>query len=145
MLFRSNNFSPARQVAAVPMGEASIFIRISLENEAVLSLSLTHEGSPRLGVREHCEFRANGVTATVTDAKNYMSESARGVIRKARVHRFSAYRRMYHSMCEAIVAGANGDSLQSLRDSGRGVLAAEEALADAAGRPECPTHAGARP
>jgi len=140
-----NNFSPVRQVAAVPMGEAAIFIRVSLENEAVLSLSLTHEGSPRLGVREHCEFRANGVTATVTDAKNYTSESVRGMIRKTRVHRFSAYRRMYHSMCEAIVAGADGDSLQSLRDSGHGVLAAEEALADAAGRPECPTHAGAWP
>jgi hypothetical protein len=117
------------------MGEAAIFIRVSLENEAVLSLSLTHEGSPRLGVREHCEFRANGVTATVTDAKNYISESARGVIRKARVHRFSAYRRMYRSMCEDIVAGANGDSLQSLGQSTFSVLAAEAAMRDAANRP----------
>ena len=78
-----NDFSPVRQVAAEPLGEASILIRMVLENEAVLSLSLTHEGSPRLGVREHCEFRANGVTAIVTDARDYMSESARGVIRKA--------------------------------------------------------------
>jgi predicted dehydrogenase len=127
-----NDFSPARQVAAEPLGEASTLIRITLENEAVLSLSLTDEGSPRLGVREHCEFRANGVTATVMDARNYMSESARGVIRKAHVHRFSAYQRMYRSMCEAIAAGADGDSLQSLGQSSHSVLAAEAALADAA-------------
>ena len=131
-----NNFSPAWQVAAVPLGQASILIRVILENEAVLSLSLTHEGSPRLGVREHCEFRANGVTATVTDAKNYTSESARGVIRKARGHRFSAYRRMYRSMCEAIAVGADGDSLQSLEQSSNSVLAAEAAMTDAANQLE---------
>ncbi len=127
-----NGFSPARQVTAVPMGEASTFIRIVLENEAVMSLSLTHEGSPRLGMREHCEFRANGVTATITDGKKYRSESAHGMIRKARAHRFSAYQAMYRSMSEAITAGADGDSLRSLRQSCHTVLAAEAALTGAA-------------
>ena len=129
-----NGFPVIRQVAAEPLGEASILVRMILENEATLLLSLTHEGSPRLGVREHCEFRANGVTATVTDAKNYVSESVSGVIRKARVHRFSAYRNMYRFMCAAIGAGARGDPLQSLRQSSQGVLAAEDALAAGANR-----------
>jgi hypothetical protein len=115
---------------------------MTLVNEAVLSLSLTHEGSPRLGVREHCEFRANGVTATVTDAKNYMSESGQRVIRRARVHRFSAYRRMYRAMCDAIAAGADGDSLQSLCQSSHGVLAAEAALTDGANRLKGRFHPG---
>ena len=137
-----NDFSPVREVTAAPLGEASVLIRMILANEAVLSLSLTHEGSPRLGVREHCEFRANGVTATITDAKNYVSESAHGVIRRARVHRFSAYRRMYRSMCEAIAAGADGDSLPSLRQSGHSVLAAEAALTDAANKLEGRCHLG---
>jgi predicted dehydrogenase len=136
-----NDFSPARQVAAEPLGEASILIRIILENEAVLSLSLTHEGSSRLGVREHSEFRANGVTATVTDAKNYMSESARRVIRKASAHRLSAYQRMYRSMGEAIAAGTDGDSLQSLGRSSHSILAAEVALTDA-NRPGGQFHPG---
>jgi predicted dehydrogenase len=137
-----NRFSPAREVTAVPLGEASVLVRIILKNDAVLSLSLTHEGSPRLGVREHCEFRANGVTATVTDAKDYVSESARGIIRKAHVHRFSAYQRMYRSMCSAIAAGTNGDSLNSLEQSGYSVLAAEAAMTDAANRlGEVPSHA----
>jgi predicted dehydrogenase len=131
-----NNYSSVRQVAAEPLGEASLLVRMILENEAALSLSLTHEGSPRLGVREHCEFRANGVTATVADAKNYVSESARGVIRKARMHRFSAYRAMYRSMCAAIATDAGGDSLRSLRQSGHAVLVAEECLAKAAVRDE---------
>jgi len=131
-----NDFSPVRQVAAGALGDASVFVRMILENEAVLSLSLTREGSPRLGVREHCEFRANGVTATVTDAKTYLSESARGVIRRARAHRYAAYRRMYRSMSEAIAAGVGGDSLRSLRQSGHGVLAAEEALIGTAARTE---------
>jgi predicted dehydrogenase len=127
-----NDFSSIREVSTAPMGEASVLVRMTLVNDAVLSLSLTHEGSPRLGVREHCEFRANGVTATVTDAKNYVSESAHRVIRRTRIHRFSAYWRMYRAMCSAIAAGADGDSLQSLRQSGHGVLAAEAALTDAA-------------
>ena len=127
-----NDFSPVQAGSRGTPREASILIRMILENEAVLSLSLTHEGSPRLGVREHCEFRANGVTATVTDARSYMSESARGVIRKARVHRFSAYRRMYRAMCAAIAAGRHGDSLRSLRQSSQNVLEAEAALADGA-------------
>ena len=85
----------------------------------------------------------NGVTATVTDVKNYMSESAHGVIRKARVHRFSAYRRMYRSMCEAIVGGADGDSLQSLGQSSYTVLAAEAAtITDAENRFEGQFHRG---
>jgi predicted dehydrogenase len=137
-----NDFSPVREVTTAPMGEASVLVRMILVNEAVLSLSLTHEGSPRLGVREHCEFRANGVTATVTDAKNYMSESGQRVIRRARVHRFSAYRRMYRAMCDAIAAGAAGDSLQSLRQSGHSVLAAEAALTDATNRLEGQFHPG---
>ena len=139
-----NDFSPARQVTAIPMGEASTFIHMVLENEAVMSLSLTHEGSPRLGMREHCEFRANGVTATITDGKKYRSESAHGTIRKARTHRFSAYQRMYRSMSEAITAGADGDSLRSLRQSCHAVLAAEAAtITDAENRFEGQFHRGA--
>ena len=57
------------------------------------------------------------------------------MIRKARAHRFSAYQRMYRSMCEAITAGADGDSLRSLRQSCHAVLAAETALTGAATGP----------
>ena len=107
-----------------------------------MSLFLTDEGSSKLGVRQHCEFCVNGVTGTVTDAKNYMSESAHRVIRRTRVHRFSAYRRMYRAMCDAIAAGADGDSLRSLRQSGHSVLAAEAALTKATDRLEGQFHAG---
>ena len=65
------------------------------------------------------------------------------------MHRYAAYRRMYRSMSEAIAAGAGGDSLRSLRQSGHGVLAAEEALTGAAALAEGQFrpvgHAGARP
>ena len=83
-------------------------------------------------MRDHCKFGVNGATVTVTDAKNYTSEPARGVIRKARVHRLTAYRRMYRSMCDVIAAGADADSLRSLWHSGHSVLAAEAALTDGA-------------
>src|SRR6201999_3269001 len=41
-----NDFSPARQIDAVPLGDAAVCVRIVLENGAALSLSLTHVGSP---------------------------------------------------------------------------------------------------
>jgi predicted dehydrogenase len=123
-----NSFSPVRQLEADYLGDSSIVISISLENSATLLLSLTHAGSPRLGVRDHCEFRANAVTVTVTDSKHYISESARGVIRRMNIHRFSAHRRMYRSISDAIAAGGNGDSMQSLWQSTHTVLAAETAL-----------------
>jgi predicted dehydrogenase len=127
-----NSFSPVRQLEADYLGDSSITIRMSLENGATLLLSLTHAGSPRLGVRDHCEFRANDVTVTVTDSKHYISESARGVIRQMNTHRFSAHRRMYRAISTAIVAGSGGDSMQSLWESSRTVLAAEMALMGAA-------------
>jgi predicted dehydrogenase len=134
-----NSFSPVRQLEADHLGDSSIVIRMSLENGATLLLSLTHAGSPRLGVREHCEFRANGVTVTVTDSKHYISESACGVIRRMRTHRFSAHQRMYRSISDAIVAGGGGDSLQSLWQSSHTVLAAEAALLGATDLPSSRT------
>lgn len=128
-----NSFSPVRQLEADHLGDSSIVIRMSLENDATLLLSLTHVGSPRLGVRDHCEFRANAVTATVTDSESYISESAGGVIRRMGTHRFSAHRRMYRSISEAIAAGSGGDSLHSLLQSSHAVLAAEAALLGATG------------
>jgi hypothetical protein len=47
-------------------------------------------------------------------------------------HRFSAHRRMYRAISTAIVAGSGGDSMQSLWESSRTVLAAEMALMGAA-------------
>ena len=127
-----NFFSPVRQLEADYLGDSSIVIRMSLENDATLLLSLTHAGSPRLGVRDHCEFRANAVTVTITDSKHYFSESAHGVIRKMHTHRFSAHRQMYRSISEAIATGSGGDSMQSLWQSSHTVLAAETALLKAA-------------
>jgi predicted dehydrogenase len=130
-----NSFSPVRQLEADYLGDSSIVIRMSLENGATLLLSLTHAGSPRLGVRDHCEFRANAVTVTITDSKHYISESAHGVIRRMDTHRFSAHRRMYRSISEAIAAGSGGDSMQSLWQSSHTVLAAETALLGATNAP----------
>jgi hypothetical protein len=49
---------------------------------------------------------------------------------------------MYRAMCDAIADGADGDSLQSLRQSSHGVLAAEAALTDATNRLEGQFHPG---
>jgi predicted dehydrogenase len=123
-----NCFSPVCQLEADYLGGFSIVVRMSLENSATLLLSLTHAGSPRLGVRDHCEFRANAATVTITDSRHYISESARGVIRRMDTHRFSAHRRMYRSISDAIATGSSGDSMQSLWQSSHAVLAAETAL-----------------
>jgi hypothetical protein len=80
-------------------------MRIVLDNDAALLLSLTYEGSPRLGVRDHCKFRGGSSTVTVVDSEFYISESSRGVTRKLRTRRLQAHRQMYRSIAAALMSG----------------------------------------
>ena len=123
-----NSFCPVRQLDADRLGNSSIVVRIVLDNDAALLLSLTHEGSPRLGVRDHCEFRGGSSTAKVVDSEFYISESRRGVTRKLKTHRLQAHRQMYRSIAAALMSGRDGDSMHSIWHSANTVLAAEADL-----------------
>jgi predicted dehydrogenase len=130
-----NSFAPVSDVAAERLRQSVICVRVRLQNDAVLVLSLTSEGSPRHGMREHCEFRANGVTVTIDDSERYVSEDASGIIRRKTTNRLEAHQRMYRAISREIRSGGTGDSLRSLLVSTGAMLAAEQCLWEESTRP----------
>lgn len=103
-----------------------LHVSVELENGAAFFMSLTDHGSPRVGVYDYVELRANGVTVRVTQASGYMSEDRNRIIRRTRVHRLAAYRRMYQVISRRILEGLPGDSLESVQRSCELMLALDE-------------------
>lgn len=123
-----NNYSRPVRVTATSLSEGTSVLSLVLENEAQMALLLTDQGSDRLGVREHTEYRANGRTVVVEDSSRYWSESGRRNIRRRRVQRLTSHRAMYREIGEALQRGSRGDSIDSLYVSAKTVLDLEEAL-----------------
>lgn len=126
-LFLNGYAKPARwQVTRAHDDIASVLVE--LENGAVFTMTLGDQGSPRLGVRDYVELRAGRRTATIVDATRYHAEDASRVLGKVRVGRQESYRRMYRSIGEAILAGRDGDSLDSVVVGNRLLMDLEDEL-----------------
>jgi len=103
-------------------------ISVRLANGAFFSLLLTDAGSARVGVRDHIELRAAGVTVTMDDSARYVAESGKRILRRARVNRMTSYQSMYRTIASRIVRGEAGDSPRSIQVSAGLVLDAELAF-----------------
>ncbi|MFW5870543.1 MAG: Gfo/Idh/MocA family oxidoreductase [Candidatus Sumerlaeota bacterium] len=109
-----NDYSNPVKWDVIPCANGDSQMHVQLENGAVLGMHLTHAGSPRLGVRDHVEMRANGRTAVMESGSRYFVEDDLRVIRRKKGNRMDAYRRMYQTISERIVHGEPGDSLLSV-------------------------------
>ncbi len=107
-------------------------VSVRLANGAVCSLLLTDTGSSRVGVREHVELRAGGVTVTIDDSARYVAENDKRILRRARVNKMTSYRSMYRTIADRIVRGEPGDTALSVRTSSQLVLDVESAYRAAA-------------
>jgi predicted dehydrogenase len=107
-----------------------LHISIELDNGAVFGMHLTDQGSKRTGVQEHVELRANGVTVRVCNGSRYVSEDSRRIIRKLRVNKLDAYRRMYRQICEKIIKKEPADTLNSIRLTSGVMLRLEDIYAN---------------
>lgn len=127
-----NAYSPVVNVDIheAPAGTASCFA--TLRNGACFTMVLTDEGSGRVGVRDYVELRANGITARMVDGSHYVAEDSRRILRRARLHKYSSFQRMYRSIGRAIAHGDNGDSVVSAASSTQLVLAFEEMVKNGA-------------
>jgi predicted dehydrogenase len=114
------------QLVVAPDGQ--INCSVTLENGAFMSMVLTDNGSRRLGVRDHVELRAGGVTVTIEDMSCYRSENARRILARRRIPRLDAYRIMYDEVGRRIASGAPGDSVLSVHRSAGLVLDLEDQL-----------------
>jgi predicted dehydrogenase len=124
-----NAFSPIVESEVHRLRGRDLVVLGRLENDARFVMCLTDTGSSRLGVRDVIELRSGNVTARLIDGTSYVAESSQRVLRRRRTNPIGAYERMYSEICRRIVAGAPGDSVESLR-SAEWTLALEDELAD---------------
>lgn len=112
-----NEYSPVRELDVRPLRGSDLVTWVRLENGAQLTMSLTDTGSQRLGVRDVIDLRAGDVTIRLIDSTYYDAESSSRVVRRRRVNPMDGYAAMYDTICRRIVAGQDGDSLESLRST----------------------------
>ncbi|MBM3946994.1 MAG: Gfo/Idh/MocA family oxidoreductase, partial [SAR202 cluster bacterium] len=123
-----NGFSPVTTCDVWEGRSEDIVAVMELENGATLSLTLTHQGSSRIGVQDHIELRANGVTVQMRNTSRYFAEDGRRVIRRLRANKTRPYTLMYRSIADRILAGQPGDDPTETERSARAVLMLEERL-----------------
>ena len=128
-----NDYSTCEHLAVAPLGDTTIVVTATLANGANLSFTLTDEGSPRLGVRDHCEFRSGNQTVVIDDFSRLVAEDSHRRVARLQTHRLEAHRTMYRSIGHRISSGGPGDDLDQLRQSAEFVLAAEALYQEATG------------
>jgi predicted dehydrogenase len=105
-----------------------LHVSIELENGAVFGMALTDHGSQRLGVQDHVELRANGVTVKVTNGSRYWAEDVSRVLDRRRIKRTVAYESMYRTISARILAREAGDTFESIARTAHLMLAIEDAV-----------------
>ncbi len=88
-----------------------------MENTAVLSLTLSHLGSARIGMQDYIELRSVNSTIKITNSKHFVSENESRVIRRAKINKFEAFKNMYRMISSNIVdktAPRLSDSIERL-------------------------------
>lgn len=84
-------------------------IALEAENGAGFSMTLTDEGSARLGVQEHIECRSRGKSATIFNSMTYMSEDGHRVLRRASGSCQDDRRSMYKTIGQKMISGDPGE------------------------------------
>ena len=112
-----NDFAEPARTDVWLGGNGDTHVSVELANGAVLGLHLTHEGSPRVGVRQHVELRAGGRTLTVDDGARAVLEDRLGIRARQRINKLAVYGRMYRRIGETMLAGGEGDSAASIERS----------------------------
>lgn len=121
-----NNFCEVQDCSVVIASDGTLNVSVELTNRAFFTMTLTDNGSRRIGVQDYIELRANGRTVRMVGGFQYSSESEDCILRKGKVHKFQSYGRMYQEIARKIAAGETGDSVRSLEVTARLVQTLEE-------------------
>jgi predicted dehydrogenase len=114
------------RLAVAPDG--SLDVAMELSNGAPFTMVLTDRGSPRVGVQDHVELRTADATVRIVNSTRYFAQRASGAVRRRRIAKAAAYRRMYRSIARDIARGGAGDSSRSVEVSTGAVLRLEAEL-----------------
>jgi predicted dehydrogenase len=121
-----NDFQPPQRYRVWRCSNGDVCANVDLVNGASFTMALTDKGSPRIGVQDHIEMRANDVTVRVDRAARYMAEGRRRILRKKRIRRLTENHLMYKQICRKILEGQGGETLESFETSSRLILDLEE-------------------
>lgn len=83
---------------------------LQLSNGALMTMTLTSEGSPRLGMRDYIEIRSGTSTVKIVDSSVYEAESGDRRVRRRRVAPLAAHHSMYRTIGRRIAEGSPGDA-----------------------------------
>lgn len=92
-------------------------IQILLENGAFGLISLSDNGSNRIGMREYVEFTVPGRRAYIQDSMKYVSESNERIIRNYNTDKLSYLRKMYREIGQSIQQSGKGDDIITLKST----------------------------
>jgi predicted dehydrogenase len=123
-----NDFTDVQQCHVWEYANEDLAVKVELVNGAGMNMVLTQQGSPRIGIQEHVELRANGVTVRVDNSSWYSAEGPERIVRRKRSRRLVSHATMYERICQTILAGEAGDSLKSVERSCRLLLDLEAQL-----------------
>ncbi len=112
-----NDYTEVRDYHVWRPRGSDVCVQVRLKTGAYFSMTLTDNGSQRLGVRDYIELRQEFVTVKMIDGSFYESENRQRVIRKVRVNPLHAYARMYQRIAQSIVMNQLGDPQASLLSS----------------------------
>jgi predicted dehydrogenase len=123
-----NAFAAAGESSVTIAPDGTINCSVALQNGAFFTMVLTDKGSSRIGVQEFVELRANDVTVQMMNGSRYVAQGRDSIIRRRRLHKYSGFVGMYHTIGRAIRERQEGDSVLSVQVSARLILELEQKL-----------------
>lgn len=125
-----NDFAAVRQAHATRMANGDVSCSLELDNGASFNMLLTDEGSPRIGVQDHVEIRANGATIRIRNARRYSVERSGRVRRRRTQAKMASYETMYQQIVRRVSLGQGGEEERSLLASSEAMLKLEDLLTE---------------
>lgn len=123
-----NGYAEVRDCEVRRGADGSLNVSMALANGAAFTMTLTDRGSPRLGVEDHVELRTERATAVIVNNSRYRAQRASGGVRRRRISKTTAYRRMYREITRDIAQGGAGNSTRSVAVSAGAMLLLEAKL-----------------
>ena len=105
-----NGYPKIVKESIMRQSRGAFVIALEAENGAGFSMTLTDEGSARLGVQEHIECRLRGRSATIFNSMTYMSEDGERVLRRAAGKCQDDHRNMYQTIGQKMINGDPGET-----------------------------------
>jgi predicted dehydrogenase len=103
-----NDYAPVTHLRAERLS-TQLLLAIELANGASGTISLRHEGSPRRGVRDLCQFWHDDNTVTIEDLRRYRAERGFGRAIHRTTHPYRALEEMYQEFGRRIANDLPGD------------------------------------